>query len=96
LDDPDNDGSWNAREQILGTNPILDQTPFKLVTSQVQSNAVRVAFPSAEGKNYLILTGTNLNQTLENVGTVRGDFGETEITSDLGDRMRFFQIRRAP
>lgn len=94
LDDPDNDGSWNAREQILGTNPKLDQTVFKLVTSIVQSNAVRVAFPSIEGTNYVIQSTTNLNSPLQNIGTFPGSFGETEIITDMVEPHRFFQIRK--
>lgn len=94
LADPDNDGSWNAREQVLGTNPNSNQAPFKLAISKVQTNIVRVAFPSVEGTNYVVRTGTTLNPPIEDVATIRGDFGETEITSDLLDPKRFFQIRK--
>jgi subtilisin-like proprotein convertase family protein len=94
LDDPDGDGSWNAREQILGTNPKVNQVEFKLVTSIVQSNAVRVAFPTVEGRNYLIRSGTDLNQPLQNASTVPGKLGETEITTPLSEGRRFFQIQQ--
>ena len=96
LDDPDHDGSWNAREQILGTNPNLDETTFKLVTSLVQSNAVRVAFPSIEGTNYVIQATTNLNNSFQEIGTFPGKFGETEIITDLVAPHRFFRVQKVP
>jgi subtilisin-like proprotein convertase family protein len=96
LDDPDHDGSWNAREQILATNPNLDQTTFKLVTSLVNSNTVRAAFPSIEGTNYVIRASTNLNSGFQDVATIPGSFGETEITTDKVEPHRFFQIRKLP
>ena len=93
LDDPDGDGSWNAREQILGTDPTINETPFVLSATDLQPNANRFAFPSVEGVTYTIRSTTDLNQGFTDVGTTVGDFGETEIISDKGEPRRFFQIR---
>jgi hypothetical protein len=94
LDDPDGDGSWNAREQALRTNPNANQTPFIVRGADLQPNAVRFAFPSVEGVSYTIRSTTDITQPFVNVGTAPGEFGETEIISDKGDPMRFFLIRR--
>ncbi|MGZ5546208.1 MAG: proprotein convertase P-domain-containing protein, partial [Limisphaerales bacterium] len=94
LDDPDGDGSWNAREQILGTNPNSNETPFRMAVSELQPNAIRFGFPSVEGVTYSVQSTTNLNQAPQNIGTAVGDFGETEIITDKGDAQRYFQIRR--
>jgi subtilisin family serine protease len=94
LDDPDGDGSWNAREQALGTNPAINETPFALSAADLQPNAVRFAFPSVEGVTYSIRSTTDLNQPFSDVGTTVGEFGETEIISDKGDVQRFFLVRR--
>lgn len=94
LDDPDGDGSWNAREQALGTNPNANQTPFIVSASDLQPNATRFAFPSVEGLSYTIRSTTDLNQPFADIGTAIGEFGETEIISDKGDPRRFFLIRR--
>jgi subtilisin family serine protease len=92
LDDPDGDGSWNAREQILGTNPAVNETPFVMSASDLQPNAVRFAFPSVEGVTYTIRSTTDLNAPFTNVGTAVGNFGETEIISDKNDSHRFFEV----
>lgn len=94
LDDPDGDGSWNAREQALRTNPAINETPFVVSASDLGPNATRFAFPSVEGVTYTIQSSTDLNQPFTDVGTTVGDFGETEIISDKGDPRRFFLIRR--
>lgn len=93
LDDPDGDGSWNAREQALGTIPRVNQTPFVLTAANLQTNAVRFAFPSVEGTNYLIRSTLNLNQPFLDIATIPGDFGETEIITDKSDPQRYFLIR---
>jgi hypothetical protein len=93
LDDPDGDGSWNAREQILGTNPNRNETPFVIPASDLQPNALRFAFPSVEGVTYTIRSTTELNLPFSDVGTTVGDFGETEIISDKNDAQRYFLIR---
>jgi hypothetical protein len=92
LDDPDADGSWNAREQILGTNPTAPETAFVISASDLQPNAVRFAFPSVEGVTYTIRSTTDLNVPFTDVGTAVGNFGETEIISDKNDSHRFFEV----
>jgi subtilisin-like proprotein convertase family protein len=93
LDDPDHDGSWNAREQALGTNPNANQTPFVLTASMPQPGVTRFGFPSIEGVVYTIRSTTDLNEPFTDIGTTVGELGETEIISDLGDPRRFFLIR---
>jgi subtilisin-like proprotein convertase family protein len=93
LDDPDHDGSWNAREQALGTNPNANQTPFALSASITQPGVTRFSFPSIEGVVYTIRSTTDLNEPFADIGTTVGEFGETEIISDLGDPRRFFLLR---
>lgn len=94
LDDPDRDGSWNAREQILGTNPAVNETPFRLTAASLSTNAVRFAFPSVAGTNYIIRSSLDLNRPFDEIATIPGEFGETEIITDKGDPQRYFHIRR--
>jgi subtilisin family serine protease/subtilisin-like proprotein convertase family protein len=94
LDDPDHDGSWNAREQALGTNPNVDETPFLISASDLQPNATRFAFPSIEGLNYTIRSSVDLNGPFTDIGTTVGQFGETEIVWPKTDPARFFLVRR--
>lgn len=94
LDDPDGDGSWNAREQILGTNPLVNETPFRMSASVLQTNAVRFAFPSVQGTNYVIRSSTDLNQPLQPITTIPGTFGETEVVSDTLDARRFIEAQK--
>jgi subtilisin-like proprotein convertase family protein len=93
LDDPDGDGSWNAREQALGTNPTVNETPLVISAGDLQPNAVRFAFPSTEGVTYTIRSTTDLNLPFQDIGTTVGEFGETEIVTDKGDPKRFLLIR---
>lgn len=93
LDDPDNDGSWNAREQALGTDPKVNQTPLRLSASDLSPVATRFAFPSVESVTYTVRSTTDLASPFADVGAVVGDFGETEIISDKIEPKRFFLIR---
>lgn len=92
LDDPDRDGSWNAREQAMGTKPTSNETPFVLTIANVQTNVLRAAFPSVQGSNYVIKSSTDLVHPA--TGGRVGDFGETETVFSKTEAMRFFSVEK--
>jgi subtilisin-like proprotein convertase family protein len=94
LDDPDGDGSCNAREQALRTNPMVNETEFRLRVTPFENNSVRVAFPSVQGTNYTAYSTADLNQPFANPQAIPGDFGESEIIKAKSDPARFFRVRK--
>lgn len=96
LADPDNDGSWNAREQILATNPTANQTPLVLSISQLRRGATRMAFPSVEGRNYRVYTQTDPGQRFDRLVERAGDFTETEAVIESVEDFRFFRVLEFP
>jgi subtilisin family serine protease len=59
-DDPDGDGFNNAREQVMGTNPLLPNSPFKLDFAQLQPGYWRLSWPARDNTAYAILSGSNV------------------------------------
>ncbi len=94
LGDPDGDGSWNAREHALVTDPTRRQTPFSLSVSLLQANAIRIAFPGAEAMPFTVLGTPRLGGPLVEIGASVGDFNETEIILTNQGAHGFIQVRR--
>ncbi len=95
-DDPDLDGYSNAREQIMQTNPNVNEVPFKLDVSFLDQRLARLSWPSSENFNYEIRSGTNV-AALGIAATIAGKFPETEwLTPYTNSIAQFFQIRAVP
>lgn len=97
-DDPDADGYSNAREQVMGTDPLiappfrLDIAPWNLWGSQF----VRLNWPSAPEFNYEMWGGTN-PASLSLITNVPGRFAETEwFAPAVGVPAQFFRARVTP
>ncbi|MBC8094994.1 MAG: S8 family serine peptidase [Akkermansiaceae bacterium] len=98
--DPEGDGSWNAREQVLAANPAGFDSPLALDLSRWElagTRLNRLTWPSSARYNYAIYDGTNLS-SLNLVTNVAGTFPETEWLGppfNTGEN-RFFKIFASP
>ena len=80
-DDPDGDGYSNAREHLMGTNPLVsdilkspDFTRWSLFGSQM----LRLSWLSAPAYNYQVQSGSNIT-SLNVITNMPGLFPETEL-----------------
>ena len=93
-DDPDSDGYSNAREQILGTNPLAEDEPFRLDLSRFNGQYSRLSWPSHTNRHYEVMAGPNASAPLVLVTNVSGQFPETEFfPSRTNAAQQFFRVR---
>lgn len=94
--DPDGDGYSNAREQILGTNPLAADPPFQLDLSRFDQRLARLSWPGSTNFHYEILAGNEANAPLVLLTNVPGRFPEIEFfVSRTNALHRFFRVRTA-
>jgi subtilisin-like proprotein convertase family protein len=92
-DDPDQDGYSNAREQVMGTDPVVPDDPLQVDFSLWNQNYARLSWPSTTYLNYEVWGGTNLN-SFSRLATVPGRFPESEwFTPYKNPACQFFRIR---
>jgi subtilisin family serine protease len=77
-DDPDGDGFNNAREQVMGTDPMTPNAPLRLEFAELSPGRWRFSWPGLEGGSYRLQTGSELGQTWSDVSQVPGRFPVTE------------------
>ncbi|MCS7337740.1 MAG: S8 family serine peptidase [Verrucomicrobiae bacterium] len=97
-DDPDNDGFSNAREQLMGTEPLQCDRALQLDLSFWTLWGVKLArlsWPSVPGATYDVYSTTNLGTGMVLVTNVTGRFWETEFYSPASDApQRFFRVTK--
>ena len=95
-DDPDGDGYNNAREQIMGTDPLAADVPFQLDLSPWDTSLARLSWPGLTNLNYEVLAGTNV-AALTLLTNLAGRFPETELfTPYTNQAQHFFRVRSVP
>jgi len=102
-DDPDGDGFSNAREQVMGTNPLQPDRPFALDFCFWQlwqlggAKLARLSWPSVTCATYEVLSTTNLAEPMTPVTNVPGRIWETEYYGPAADSpQRYFQVLEHP
>ena len=94
--DPDGDGYNNAREQIMGTDPLAVDVPFHLDLSPWESGLARLSWPGLTSLKYEVLAGTNV-AALTPQTSLPGRFPETEwFTPYTNAAQQFFRVRSVP
>ena len=95
-EDPDGDGFNNMREQIMGTNPLMNETPFVAKLEPWDSGFARLTWPSAEGTRYEVFAGPDLT-SLQVLTNISGRLPETDFTFPLqSGPMKFLRLRAVP
>jgi len=96
-DDSDGDGYPNAREQIVGTNPLANDFSLKLDISIWNSDYARLSWPSNTNRNYEILIGASAISPMVLRTNLPGAFPEREWfipTTNLN--YQFIRVRSVP
>ena len=95
-DDPDGDGYSNAREQVMGTDPLTADVAFQLDLSPWDKKLARLSWPGVGNMDYEVLAGTNVAAlTLQT--NLQGRFPETEwFTPYTNATQQFFRVRSMP
>ncbi|MBA4148936.1 MAG: S8 family serine peptidase [Verrucomicrobia bacterium] len=94
-DDPDKDGYNNAREQILGTNPLQPNAPLQIDLSRLNSSYFRASWPGSPHFDYEIWSGTDVG-SLNLVTNVSGRFPESECILSATNATQFLRIVARP
>jgi len=95
--DPDHDGYSNMREQIMGTDPLVNNNiPFQLDFSLWNPTLGRLSWPSSTNFTYTIRGGTN-PAPLQFITNVPGAFPVTEsFTPYTSQTAQFFSVESIP
>lgn len=92
-DDPDLDGATNAREQIIGSDPLSPDQADPAGLLGWTDRIVRLTWPGREGVTYRLRAYDNLGDQPELEFLVPGVFPETSWFGPAGDGShRFFSI----
>lgn len=95
--DPDGDGFNNAREQILGWNPLVNDRPMSLDVDPWKSQWLRLSWPASGEFRYELLSFANADGPVTAITPLSGQFPELEaIVPAAGIARRFFQVRQTP
>ena len=95
-EDADGDGFNNMREQIMGTNPTLNETPFLAELGLWDNQVGRLTWPSTEAARYDVLGGANVS-SLTRLTNLAGQFPQTEFIFPVTpESNQFFRLRSIP
>lgn len=96
-DDPDGDGFSNAREQLLGTNPVSLMSEFRVAAQPLEDGWLRLSWPSGAGDIFQLLGQTNVvgfRKDLVGLTVVGGLPVAEAVVPERGEASRFFQVKR--
>ena len=95
-DDPDLDGYSNMREQIMGTDPMVNNNvPFLLDLSRWSPTLARLSWAGSPKFSYQVWGGTDL-RALSLLTNLLGQFPETEWFAPDTRAYHFFRVRVGP
>ena len=93
-DDPDGDGYENAREQVMGSDPMAMDVAFKLDLSPFDESLARLSWPGVTNQTYEVFAGTEIASPLVLITNLPGRFPETEwFTPRTNLTHQFFRVR---
>jgi hypothetical protein len=93
LDDPDEDGSQNAREQLLGTHPLESDFHLEVALDYLDEEHLRLSWPSRPGKQYEVRTVATSTATLQPLTVITSHSTNSEwILKVDAFKEQFFQV----
>lgn len=94
LDDPDADGSNNAREQAMGSDPLRTEATLAVDAVLWDHRLIRLSWAARADRSYEVLAADDPASAPVTLGRVTGTFPEAEWFGPVtGSNRRFFQIR---
>lgn len=95
--DSDNDGYNNAREQVVGSDPTRDETPYQLRVDRWNDQFVRLSWPSVTGAQYEILRTPSLRAGFQPYTNAIGRWPENALVLPAQESQAYFyQIQARP
>lgn len=102
-DNADGDPASNRLEFLAGTNPTNSASYFRLTSTQIQSNGVRLSWTTVGGKKYVVQTNASLGGGFADVSPVISVPGSAESATNYLDTTatnqnaaRLYRIRIVP
>ena len=92
-DDPDNDGYSNAREQIQGTQPHVNDSVLAVDLSAWKEGRIRLNWPARNGVEFEVLATPDLAQPFEVLATITGGFPRAAWIGRVDAKYKFFTVR---
>lgn len=97
MDDPDGDGANNAREQVLGTDPLFPEPGSRIELAQWDDRIARLSWPGLDGARYRVRAFDTLGGGAALDEEVPGVFPETSWYGPIGaGAQRFFSVEPMP
>ena len=96
-DDPDGDGYSNAREQVMGTDPLRSDREFTLDLSRWNALLYRLGWPGITNRNYEVWGTSDLGSPMSRLTNLPGRFPDTEwFTPFTNPVPAFYRARPEP
>jgi len=92
-DDPDNDGFNNAREFLMQTDPLRNETALLLDVSRVAADQLRLSWPGVNGRTYSVESSETPEGPFQVLRTVPGFFPESGWLFDSNPATQWLRIR---
>lgn len=94
--DPNGDGLSNAREQILGTDPVLKRAPWAVELTTLGNGQLRLTWSTEPETEYVVESATDLAGPWQAVARIKATQAETERVFPPSEVAAFFRIMRIP
>ena len=95
-DDPDGDGWNNAIEQLMGSDPTVNDRPLLVTLSNQQQQRFRLSWPGLSGLLYQVESTPNLQGPWSIYKVVPGHYPESVLFFEAGQQPVWFRVRTSP
>ena len=95
-DDPDEDGWSNAVEQLMGTDPSLNDRPLRTEISQQLPDRLRLSWPALDNALYSVESALSPEGPWSTFKAVPGRYPESLLFLGPSGQSRWFRVKRAP
>lgn len=95
-DDPDGDGWNNATEQLIGSDPTVNDRPLLLTLSNQMGKRFRLSWPAVDGVLYAVDSASTLRGPWVPYKQVPGAYPESLLFLEAGQQPIWFRVRTGP
>ncbi len=95
-DDPDGDGWNNATEQMIGSNPTVNDRPLLVTISNQMAQRFRLSWPALNGVVYQVESTSNVGGPWTPFKLVPGQYPESVLFFEAGLQPLWFRVRTSP
>jgi hypothetical protein len=93
-DDPDNDGYSNAREWVMSSDPVVNESPLALAVAKWNDKIMRLNWTSKPEATYEVLGATDPGGEFTVLTNIPGSFPRDEwFSTSTNENYRFYIVR---